>query len=158
MRLWAIGSGVITAALGVALCGAPQRAAFAAGVPWCAGDASRQAAQKVPVELAATVARAFDVSPDVVGAGAVVRCVDGRAMACWVGANLDCGKADMRRKLPGATAFCRENPGADGVPMAATGHATIYDWRCVGSRAVAGKIIAPVDPQGYIADNWKEVR
>ena len=157
MQLSAIGSGVLGVAFGVVACVSPQRAARAGGVAYCAGEASRQVAQKVPAALAPAVATALDISPDVAGA-AVVRCVGARLMACWVGANLDCGKADIRRALPGATAFCRQNPGADGVPMAATGHATIYDWRCVGPRAVAGKIIAPVDPQGYIADNWKEVR
>jgi hypothetical protein len=42
--------------------------------------------------------------------------------------------------------------------MAATGHATIYDWSCNGRRAVAGKTVSAVDPQGYEADNWKELR
>jgi hypothetical protein len=79
-------------------------------------------------------------------------------MACTVGANLDCDKADTRRALPGATAWCRDNPGATGIPMAATGRATIYEWSCKGRRAVAGKVAMPIDPQGYIADNWKEIR
>jgi hypothetical protein len=42
--------------------------------------------------------------------------------------------------------------------MAATGHATIYEWSCKGARAVPGKALVTVDPQGYIADNWKDVR
>jgi hypothetical protein len=42
--------------------------------------------------------------------------------------------------------------------MAATGHATIYDWTCKGRRAVAGKPIVTVDPRGYIAGNWKKIR
>jgi hypothetical protein len=70
---------------------------------------------------------------------------------------LDCGKANARRSLPGASAFCRVNPDAGVVPMAATGHDTIYDWRCVGRRAVAGKTVVVVDNDGYDAGNWKEV-
>ena len=41
--------------------------------------------------------------------------------------------------------------------MFATGHATIYEWSCKRRRAVAGKVVVTVDPQGYIAENWKEV-
>jgi hypothetical protein len=41
--------------------------------------------------------------------------------------------------------------------MAATGHDTIYDWRCVGRRAVATKTVVAVDAQGYDAGNWKEL-
>ena len=71
----------------------------------------------------------------------MVRCVGPQLMACWVGANLSCGKANVRRRLPGATAFCRDDPNAASIPMAATGHDTIYDWRCVNGRAVAGKAV-----------------
>jgi hypothetical protein len=37
--------------------------------------------------------------------------------------------------------------------MAATGHDTIYAWRCIGPRATAGKVVMPLDAQGYIAGN-----
>jgi hypothetical protein len=42
--------------------------------------------------------------------------------------------------------------------MAATGHGTIYQWSCQGRRAVASKAAVHVDPQGYIAENWKAVQ
>lgn len=111
---------------------------------------------KVPPDLLPAVAKAFQVDP---GAAreAFVRCVGAKLMACVDGANLDCGKADIRRVLPGATAWCRQNPGAANIPMAATGHATIYQWSCKGRRAVAGKALVAVDPQGYIAANWQAV-
>ena len=157
MRLFAMGSGVLYAALCGGACVAPEQPAFAAGAGYCPGGSGRQVAHKAPAELAPAVAKAFDIGPDVVGEAAFVRCVGAKLIACRVGANLDCGKADTRRSLPGASAFCRQNPGSDGVPMAATGHATIYDWRCVGRRAVAGKAVAAVDPQGYIAGNWREL-
>jgi hypothetical protein len=44
-----------------------------------------------------------------------------------------------------------------GIPMAATGHGTIYEWSCNGRRAVAGKAVMTLDPQGYIAENWKAI-
>jgi hypothetical protein len=86
-----------------------------------------------------------------------VRCAGTKLLACWIGANLNCGKVNARRSLPGASEFCRANPDADVVPMAATGHDTIYDWRCVGGRAVATKTVVAVDRQGYDAGNWKEI-
>jgi hypothetical protein len=77
---------------------------------------------------------------------------------CNYGANLVCGKANTSRKSKGAAEFCRQNPGSDVVPMAATGHDTIYDWTCVGNEAhVSGKI-AEVDPRGFIAGNWKPLK
>jgi hypothetical protein len=42
--------------------------------------------------------------------------------------------------------------------MSATGHATIYEWSCQGSRAIAGKAVMAVDPRGYIAESWQEIR
>jgi hypothetical protein len=42
--------------------------------------------------------------------------------------------------------------------MSATGHDTIYAWSCKGHRAIADKAAMTVDPQGYIADNWREIR
>ena len=86
-----------------------------------------------------------------------VRCAGKKLLACVIGANLNCGKANLSRSLPGASEFCRSNPDADNIPMAATGHDTIYAWRCVGKRAVAGKAVVVVDSDGYDAGNWKEV-
>jgi hypothetical protein len=114
--------------------------------------------EKAPADLAPAVAKAFEIDVAAVGDATFVRCVGAKLMACYVGANLDCDKADTRRALPGATAWCRDNPGSQIIPMAATGHDTIYEWSCNGQRAVAGKAIATVDPHGYIAENWKEIR
>ncbi len=111
----------------------------------------------VPADLTAAVAKAFNVDTGAIAGAAYVRCVGPTLMGCYVGANLVCDKADTRRRIPGATEWCRQNPGSQFIPMAATGHATIYDWSCKGTRAVAGKRIVTVDPQGYIADNWKTI-
>jgi hypothetical protein len=112
---------------------------------------------KVPPDLVAAVAKTFAIDNAAIATGAFVRCVGAKLMACSVGANLVCDKADQRRELPGATAWCRDNPRSDSIPMFATGHATIYEWSCKRRRAVAGKVVLTVDPQGYIAENWKEV-
>jgi hypothetical protein len=111
----------------------------------------------VPKNLEADVAGTFGLTVDLVRGGAFVRCAGVRLLACVVGANLNCGKANKRRSLPGASEFCRANPDAQIIPMAATGHDTIYTWRCVGRRALAAKTVVAVDPDGYDAGNWKEV-
>jgi hypothetical protein len=102
-------------------------------------------------------ATTFQLDATSAGGGAFVRCVGRKVMGCYTGANLNCFKADRRRALPEATAWCHDHPGSQGIPMAATGHATIYDWSCKGRRAVAGNIASAVDPQGYEADNWKAI-
>jgi hypothetical protein len=130
----------------------PARAAE----PYCVNPAHARP-EKVPESLVPRVAAAFQIDASAARGGALVRCVGEALMGCFVGANLVCGKADTRRHLPGASAWCRANPGAANIPMAATGHATIYAWSCAGHRAVAGKTIATVDAQGYIAENWKEI-
>ena len=88
----------------------------------------------------------------------MVRCVGDRLLACSIGANLNCGKANLERSLPAASAYCRANANTDFIPMFVTGHDTIYDWRCVNGEAVAGKALVTVDPQGFVAENWKEIR
>jgi hypothetical protein len=135
----------------------PCPASAASGAAICASGAGPRPPAPVPKALEADVARTFGIPVEMVRDGAFVRCAGKRLLACAVGANLNCGKANTRRSLPGASEFCRSNPGADNIPMAATGHDTIYEWRCVGRRAVAGKVVVTVDPDGYDAGNWKEI-
>jgi hypothetical protein len=124
--------------------------------PYCPNPAHGTPA-KVPPDLVAAVAKAFAIDAAAMRNGAFVRCVGNKLMACAVGANLVCDKADQRRELPGANAWCKDNPRSDSIPMFATGHATIYEWSCKRRRAVSGKVVVTVDLQGYIAENWKEV-
>ncbi len=126
----------------------------ALAAPLCPG---LKGVKPAPPALQARIAEAFGIDP--AGAThAVIRCAGETLMACSLGANLNCGKADARRALPGATAYCRDNPDSDFIPMFATGHATIYDWRCSGGKAVPGKTVVTMDSQGFDAQNWKEIR
>lgn len=143
-------------ALAVGLLCALARPATAAE-PYCSSSAHASAA-KVPADLVSRVGKTFQIGDSAVNEAAVVRCVGRKLAACYVGANLVCGKADVRRSLPGATAWCRANPGSQFIPMSATGHGTIYQWSCRGQHAVPGSATAHVDPQGYIAENWKDVQ
>ena len=58
------------------------------------------------------------------------------------------------RRSRGAEAHCKEFPGSAVVPMAATGHDTIYTWECVGKepRITASQ---KVDERGFIANQWR---
>jgi hypothetical protein len=78
----------------------------------------------------------------------------GKVWLCNYGANLVCGKANVNRRSQGASEFCKENPGSDVVPMAATGHDTIYEWKCVGKKA---HIVRQIDPRGFLTGNWKQL-
>ncbi len=135
---------------------APAPASRAAE-PYCPNPAHARPAP-VPPDLIAPLARTFDVDIAAVRGAAFVRCAGATIMGCYVGANLVCDQADTSRSNPGASAWCRAHPGSAGIPMAATGHATIYEWSCQGNRAVAGTVVMPVDADGYVADNWKEIR
>ncbi len=155
MRVLATGTAFLFAAL-IGISTAPRQPA-AAEQPYCPNPAHASPA-KVPTDLVAAVAEAFQIENAAVRDATFVRCVGRKLLGCYIGANLDCFKADKRRVLSGATAWCRENPGSKGIPMSATGHNTIYEWSCEGRRAVAGKAVMTVDLQGYIAENWKEIR
>jgi hypothetical protein len=74
---------------------------------------------------------------------------------CNHGANIPCVKGNTSRSIPEVTAFCRQHPGADGVPAAATGHDTIYDWRCQGEQPVAEKNdVISLDRRGFKSNEW----
>jgi len=118
---------------------------------------SYQQPRKVPANLVARVAKALQIDAALVRGATFVRCAGATLMGCSIGANLVCGEADTRRQIPEATRWCHDNPEAKIVPMFATGHATIYEWSCVGRRAVPGKAVFAVDPGGYIAENWQTI-
>jgi hypothetical protein len=128
MRVTATGTGLLFVAL-IAAAVSPVKPGSAAG-SYCPNP-DHATPGKVPPDLMGAVATTFQI---------------------------DCDKAETRRSLPGATAWCRENPGSKIIPMSATGHDTIYAWSCKGRHAIAGKATVTVDPQGYIADNWREIR
>jgi hypothetical protein len=86
---------------------------------------------------------------------AYFRCQDGHLLACFVGANLPCGKLDTSKKNPGAIAYCRENPRSDTVPMSSTGHDTIYFFACSNGRAKIKDQNWKVDRRGFGVQLWK---
>jgi hypothetical protein len=128
---------------------------------YCAKVGDDDRVQPVPNDLIPKARGMFDVSAEATDsdlqATTSVRCMNGAVWLCNYGANLICEKADVSRDSPGAERFCRQNPGSIGVPMSATGHATVYDWKCVGKRAHIVGQITKVDRRGFIAGNWKQL-
>jgi hypothetical protein len=92
---------------------------------------------------------------DLIRRTTVYRCASGRTLMCSAGANLVCGKANMRKDLPGIAAWCRDHRAADDVPMFVTGHDTIYRWRCSDGAPVVVATEA-VDTGGFLSRNWQD--
>jgi hypothetical protein len=108
--------------------------------------------------LVPTVTRLFDL--DAMPAAQIrqtsfFRCFEYHVLVCTVGANLPCQKADTRRHLTGAQAWCAEHLDSDLIPEFATGHATVYRWRCIGATAAIIGTQNKVDRRGFVAQYWK---
>lgn len=128
----------------------------------CAGKGSDDRARPLPAAIVPQARKLFGFSPNTPNAlvrkTTSFRCMKGKAWLCNDGANLVCGKADTSRTSRGAEEFCRQNPGSAVVPMAATGHATVFAWTCAGNEARISRRIARADPRGFIAGNWKRLQ
>jgi hypothetical protein len=157
-----------SAALGAVLCVTVTFSALCqqapapeqAPVEYCASVGTDDEVRPIPPGLAPQALRLFyltPVDPEQVRRSTVYRCMDGAAWLCNYGANLVCAKADVSRVSRGAERYCRENPGSGFVPMAATGHATIYSWECAGNRARIKGSPVSLDRRGFIADQWKRL-
>lgn len=135
-------------------------AARAQDVPaLCARVTNDDRVRPIPITLIPKARELFTFSSQATDAyiqkGTSFRCMDGKVWLCNTGANLVCGKADTSRTSAGASAFCKDNPGSDVVPMAATGHDTVYEWKCDGEKAVIAKEAVAVDSRGFLSYNWK---
>lgn len=128
---------------------------------YCARVKDDDRVQPIPDHLIGVARRMFelpaDASESYVQASTSIRCMNGAAWLCSYGANLVCEKADVSRDSYGAEQYCRQNPDSIGVPMSATGHATVYEWKCVGREARIVRQSTAVDDRGFIAENWKRL-
>ena len=86
-------------------------------------------------------------------AAAVFRCDQGHVMVCATGANRSCGPANAR-PIPrrGLVQWCHDNPDAAMVPAVASGHDTIYAWRCRAGAAHIARRVLTRDARGFIAE------
>jgi len=105
--------------------------------------------------MANQVAALFDpAGPQEAAGAAVYRCASGKALACYVGANLPCAKIKTQRRNEAVSLYCREHPD-DTVSAAVSGHETLFEWRCVGRNAEAVKPLWRLDSRGFAAELWK---
>ena len=153
MRLFVAGL-ILT---GAALSSAP---ASAQGFSFCKPNANDDRLRPLPKSLVPQAMRLFalhGMTAEQVRHSTVVRCGDGRLLACNAGANLSCGKANVSQTLPAGAAWCRQHPEADFIPAYVTGHDSIYRWRCTQGAPVAGEPVEPVDGRGFIARYWRPI-
>ena len=88
----------------------------------------------------------------------VYRCAAGHVLACTVGANLPCGKANTSRTPgEGLVQWCRANPDAATIPAAVTGHDTLYEWSCHAGAPGIVRQTLHADPRGFVAEFWKRL-
>ena len=59
--------------------------------------------------------------------------------------------ASLPRRSPTSAA---SNPGSEAIPMAVTGRATVFAWRCAGERPGIIRQFAQPDAAGYLAHIW----
>jgi len=143
--------------LGASIAGLGRASAAPSPRAYCASVVNDDHVRTVPPSLGPAIKRLFNVSGAYALQTTNYRCAHGKVLLCNVGANLACGKANLSKSLPGATAWCKDNPNSDFIPMAATGHDTIYNWRCANGIAVAGAAVSKVDARGFFVDNWKRL-
>jgi hypothetical protein len=149
---------VLLAAALVALWLAPAYAETPAAL--CKRIGTDDTTRPIPVDLVPAVNAAFGMhlTARTAMATTVFRCADHRVMVCTVGANLPCGKANTSRAPnPGVIQWCRDNPDASFIPAAATGHDTIYQWRCHAGTPQIARQTLHVDPRGFVAEFWKRL-
>jgi len=148
--------GVATAIAMVACCAARSpRAATPAEM--CARAGTDDTLRPIPESLVPGVNAVFHsaMPADVAMRLTVFRCDGGHVLVCGVGANLPCGKADTSTASTGGAQWCREHPNDGFIPAYATGHATIFEWHCVGGRAAIVRQVLHVDPRGFVAEYWR---
>ncbi|MFN8474980.1 MAG: hypothetical protein U0822_22525 [Anaerolineae bacterium] len=87
------------------------------------------------------------------------RCADGKVLACNFGANIPCREKANTDKTPTAAMndFCKANANSDFIPMAVTGRATVYAWKCVNGTPTIDKQVTEPDAQGFLANVWHPV-
>ncbi len=148
-------SGLAILALSDVALSAARASAAPAPQAYCAKVGDDDELRGAPHSLAPVIKQLFHISGAYAAQTTRYRCAGGKVMLCNEGANLPCGKANLSKHLPGATAWCKDNPTAGFIPMAATGHDTIYDWRCVTGVATPGAPVRKVDARGFFADYWQ---
>lgn len=122
---------------------------------------ARYTGSKVSDVIVQGFIKASGSSPDAASSDAfkemtIWRCMDKKVYVCNFGANLPCDSKADTDKTPTQEMndFCKENNDADFIPMAVTGHSTIYSWHCVKGAAELLDQIAEPDAAGFLKHIW----
>jgi hypothetical protein len=138
--------------------------AYCAAVGTIYAPGAHYTGPKVPDIVARGLKEAMGVSADAPDEpfvqNSLWRCMGGKVYACTIGANLPCSEKADASRAPGRALldYCRQNAGADVVPMVVTGRATVFEWRCDGGTPAIARQVAQPDAQGYLAGVWYEIR
>ncbi len=165
LRPWRAFAASCVVAAGTAYAAESFRTPFAycAAVGTIDAPDARYVGPAVPDAVARGLQKAFGVasSEPLVGfeRGTTWRCMDGAVYACNVGANLPCGDKPPRDPQPteAMRTWCAENRGSDFIPMYVTGHATVYEWSCVGTVPKRGKQTEQLDARGFVTSIWHRI-
>ena len=154
-RPWMLSAAAMSGALAACLIALPA-AADPAGA-YCGKSASTHE-RPLPAALQALAAKALDTDVASIQADAYLPLfartsvgLHGRRQSELRESRHEQASALGHRLLP-------ENPDASVVPMVVTGHDTIYSWSCVHGAPQIQEPSAAVDADGYVADNWREIK
>ncbi len=88
------------------------------------------------------------------------RCMGGKVYACNFGANIPCDSKANTSRTPSQEMldYCKANPNSDFLPMAVTGHDTVYSWRCTNDQPEVVQQVGQVDAAGYIQQFWYAIQ
>jgi hypothetical protein len=127
---------------------------------FCARNVNDDALRPIPEALvaAAGIALGATMPPAVAIKTTVFRCANGHVLVCTVGANLVCGRANSSRApARGQLDWCRHHRNEAVIPLVASGHDTIYAWRCQDGAPQIGRQVLDVDARGFIVQNWRQL-
>jgi hypothetical protein len=86
-----------------------------------------------------------------------IRCMGGRLLACFTGANLPCSRMNTSRHSQAGDAWCAGHTNSDFIPAYVTGHDTIYAWRCDGPTAQPTRQVFRLDRRGFASSLWRPI-
>ncbi len=129
--------------------------------PYCAKVGDDDTVRPPPLALRAALQRAYtrllggaSADDQFLLSNGQVRCMGGKLLVCFTGANLPCAKINAARTNPGADEWCRAHPGDDNTPFVAIGHDSLYGYGCDGTRARITGTNWTLDRRGFAATLW----
>lgn len=119
---------------------------------------SRYTGPKIPQVAVSSLTTLYAEQQDYVSQFLSWRCYKSQPLACLPGANLPCGKVNTSRTPnQGMIQFCQERPDSSFIPAVATGHDTVYSWRCTGTTPTIERQWIAVDAEGFGTNFWYQL-